>query len=108
MSTRESDSRFGGAFSGPVLEVTAPLAQLRDLIVRMEAIPSLPWMRGSIVLRARPTSDQTPDKSLALSSDCVKSNLMTVLGVAASLGMISGRGVRRPTQRTTYNDRFRA
>jgi len=100
--------RFGGSFSGPVLEVTAPSSVIRALALRMDAIPSLPWMRGQIVLRLCAGRSDGADASLALSSDCAKSNLMTVLGKATSLGMISGRGVSRPKPQSAVKDRFRA
>lgn len=115
--------RFLGSGSGPQLAVAGDRASLAPVFDALREIPSLPWMRGAIVLvdldtlaRARrweALDGLGPiDRTVTLPFDLDHSGSARlkrricnhVLGVAASLGMIAGRGVFRP--RRPEVDRF--
>lgn len=104
--------RIGGARPGPTAVVAgyAPIA--RDIYDRLLGLPSLPWLRGSLVLITLDALDlavideelidligpvdrtlHLPFPSRAEREVAVQEGYWAVLKLCSQLGMISGRGV---------------
>ncbi len=96
-------SRLGGLRPGPALLVATGPGLFDPLGQRLSALPSLPWMRGSLTLVSLwDACDTLPDRDfddvltlLQVDShpDTVSAAYWTVLRKATVLGMIEGRGV---------------
>lgn len=103
--------RFGGARPGPVLVAMGSGELVEHVALRLRRIPSLPWLRGTLcLLSADRANAQAIDSLLAphpgtvdrvvhlpFSEDtgpqAVRDAAWKILGVAATLGMIQGRGL---------------
>ena len=109
--------RLQGGSSGPQLVVAGVCDMTDEVFDRIMRIPTLPWMRGSLVLirlnalddlftdlaRLNPlgTVDRTlvlpwPDDKV-LNAFVLRRNYHLILRTCSDLGMIAGRGVARPT-----------
>lgn len=105
--------RFVGAKAGPQIVVAGHCDSAQEVFDRLIAIPTLPWMRGSMVfvrldmlddinadfaaLSPLGQVDRTIVLPLADSTDkerTIRTAYHAVLRAFAGLGMISGRGVR--------------
>jgi hypothetical protein len=95
---------FDGAFAGPTLLVICTQDVFEDVADKLAQIPSLPWMKGRIIL----VDDASETAGLALCGieDEIDISMripdprephnkphFTVLRRCTALGMISGRGV---------------
>ncbi|SPH23973.1 hypothetical protein DEA8626_03050 [Defluviimonas aquaemixtae] len=108
--------RIGGIRPGPTAVVAghSPIAQ--DIYERLLDLPTLPWLRGSLVLITLDALDVASiddelidligpvDRTLHLPfpsredhDEAVRQGYWTVLKLCAQLGMISGRGVSMPS-----------
>lgn len=102
-SGRKLSNCLGGLRPGPALLVATGPDLFDPLHRRLSALPSLPWMRGSLTLvRLSDVDDNLPaqdfdDVLTLLQADCepdtVNAVYWTVLRKATALGMIEGRGV---------------
>ena len=108
--------RIVGATAGPQVVVAGHCEAATDLFERLLKIPTLPWLRGNLVLIRLDALDDlvhdissiasigTVDRTIILadtSSEEVdefihRRNYHTILRTCAQLGMIAGRGVARP------------
>ena len=108
--------RVGGTRSGPTLVVAGYAAIAGDVYDRLLDLPTLPWLRGSLVLITLEALDITAldaevveaigpvDRTLHLPfpmredrDAAVRDGYWAVLHLCAELGMISGRGINRPS-----------
>ncbi len=96
----QTSARFGGHFSGPMLLVQGSPAVLAHTIERLEQMPSLPWMRGTLVLTNVVEADRLHefDDQMTIAAVTPSLNVTEILVRATKLGMISGRGVRMPAR----------
>lgn len=118
-TTEDTGKVFGyrlvGAAAGPQIVVASTCPSARTVFERLLAIPTLPWMRGNLVLIqldalediARDMSSLTSlgaiDRTVILPCDAVnetkeavtRRNYHLVLRTCAQMGMITGRGVAR-------------
>ena len=104
---RSGDMIFSqtGLKSGPSLAVVGRVGEMETIVERMKKIPSLAYMRGSIMVYAvedEAMSARVPevDDVLVLmdrSEECTQNPTAAlywkILARAASLGIIAGRGV---------------
>ncbi|MBY6057165.1 hypothetical protein [Leisingera daeponensis] len=108
--------RLVGASAGPQLVVAGICPSTEHVFDRLLSIPTLPWMRGSLVLIRAGALDNLlsdlssvsvlgeNDRTLVLpftdtdriDERTVRRSYHQVLRACASLGMISGRGVMPP------------
>jgi|GEM_PF-3478741 len=96
-------SRLGGLRPGPALLVATGPGLFDPLGQRLSALPSLPWMRGSMTLVSLwDACDTLPDRDfddvltllqVDIHPDTVSAAYWTILRKATVLGMIEGRGV---------------
>jgi hypothetical protein len=86
---------LGGHLPGPTLAVAGAPDVLRALACALAKIPTLPRMRGVLVLGMAP--DISVDSSVIVDEPDapIQTIIWRVLAEAARLGMISGRGVPR-------------
>ena len=115
--TRTSDAcvfgyRIGGARPGPTVVVAGYAPVAPDIYDRLLKLPTLPWMRGTLVLVTLDTLDAAlieeelvgqigpVERTIHLpypdrrdSEPEIRRGYWTVLKACARLGMISGRGV---------------
>ena len=119
LTTERTGNRFGyrlvGASAGPQIVVAGTCSSAEKVFDRMLSIPTLPWMRGNLILVRLDALDDFVgeisalkpfgkiDRTLILpwTSDEETSDLFTrrsyhkVLRACADLGKIAGRGVAR-------------
>ncbi len=117
MATEQTGTSFGyrlvGASAGPQIVVAGICPSAAQVFVRLLAIPSLPWMRGNLVLIRLDALDNlwgdlslmSPlgeiDRTLILpwsdiedtDAELIRRGYLMVLRACAELGMICGRGV---------------
>ena len=107
--------RLNGASAGPQVVVAGTCDAAQTVFDRLLSIPTLPWMRGSLVMIQLETldgmlgdlSDITPlgpiDRTVVLpwannvepDELQIRRNYHMVLRLCADMGMIAGRGVAR-------------
>lgn len=101
-TTAEMVFHCAGARPGPSLGVVGRREDLEKVADRLEAIPTLPYIQGSIALFVEGDAMPVCDALLELSdvpsgpeARTAPSNAFywAVLGKAAALGIIAGRGV---------------
>lgn len=90
---QKSPITLGGFRAGPLLSVDGPPVALDALTDRLLRIPSLPHMRGALVVG--PVDQDGIDGQIDLDTVHEADAVWTVLAAAAQLGMIAGRGVPR-------------
>lgn len=83
--------RLDGARGGPTLCVLAAPETVEDLVSRFSRMPSLVYMSGTLVVSSERPADA--DDLLDLGSKNASDVYWLILARAATLGMISGRGV---------------
>lgn len=95
--------RLGGLRPGPALLVATGPGLLKPLHRRLSALPSLQWMRGSLILirltdisadlSDYPIDDTLTLPQIALNAEATRAAYWTILRKATAMGMIDGRGV---------------
>ena len=103
MSGCGTGCRLGGRRAGPTLLVATGPGLYHALHGRLLRLPSLPWMRGSMILARLAEIRDTPDDGriddiVALPQSAtdpvtIAEAYWTVLRKATAMGMIDGRGV---------------
>ncbi|SMX38613.1 hypothetical protein [Maliponia aquimaris] len=106
--------RLTGASAGPQVVVAGMCRTAEDIFERFLALPTLPWMRGTLTLVRLDCFDEATEGAMSLGPvDCtvvlpwvsedtvdlgtLRRGYYNVLRICAGLGMIQGRGVfRRP------------
>ncbi len=115
--------RLKGRSPGPQVVVAGSFSSASEVYDRLLQIPSLPWMRGSIVLvdlerleavAAHEKIDGigAVDRTITLpwidpeveDDAVVRSVCQMILGICAELGMVTGRGIYPP--RSKLVDRY--
>lgn len=81
-----------GARAGPVLLVTGDLDALGPVVERMQALPSLVYMRGTLKVGGH-NAQEDADVVFELPSRDPTESYWLILTQAKGLGMISGRGI---------------
>lgn len=104
-SGQEVGTRITGGYAGPALLVSGDAGIMDRVTLRLAALPSLPWMRGEMMLISSEHLDcalsNGLDRDVQLdiaAADCdgvPGQAYWIILRRCAELGMISGRGVRR-------------
>ena len=104
-----------GLKSGPSLAVVGRASEMQKIADRLEKIPSLAYMRGSITIYAvedQAMSSHVPDVDDVLvlldgaeadATNPVAALFWKVLARAANLGIIAGRGVPVGTTRVVWH-----
>lgn len=106
--------KIGGSRPGPTVVVAGYAPVANDIYERLLDLPTLPWLRGSLVLITLDALDIATideeltdligpvDRTLHLPFragrdhvDAAREGYWTVLKLCAQLGMISGRGIHR-------------
>lgn len=97
-----------GAQAGPTILVAGISPLLEAVFDRLSALPTLPWMRGKIRMHILHHGEAETDLAENiidevlylpglvvpdLSEEAIKDGYLSVLRLAARMGMISGRGV---------------
>lgn len=108
-ATSSAVETIGGHFSGPVVAVCAFGAVAELVFSRLQNVPTLPWLRGSLHLIrvdelgcvSQVPNSIDPDEIIMLEAPssqkdkaaAAESGYWDVLRLCASLGMIEGRGI---------------
>jgi hypothetical protein len=104
-----------GLQSGPSLAIVGRASEMEKIAARMEKIPSLGYMRGSITIYAveeEASATRIPevddvlvllDRSEEFTSNPLAALYWKVLARAASLGIIAGRGVPLGSTRVVWH-----
>ncbi|RLJ51538.1 hypothetical protein BCF46_1752 [Litoreibacter meonggei] len=81
-----------GARSGPTLLVTGDLDVLAPIVERLQMLPSLVYLRGTLMVGSSDVTVEA-DEVMALRSGAPSEVYWSILARTAELGMISGRGI---------------
>lgn len=81
-----------GARPGPILLATGILDDLAPVVERLQLLPSLVYLRGSLMV-GPPNTQVEADEVLALQGKDEGELFQRILTRASELGMISGRGL---------------
>lgn len=82
-----------GAKAGPSLLVVGDLDALAPAVARLQALPSLVYMRGALMVAGAAEVGAEVDAVLELGAGGSDAYYWQILARAAELGMISGRGI---------------
>ncbi len=84
--------KLSGAVSGPTLLIIGDPARLQDAVARLQSLPSLVYLRGTLLVAAQAPTEPA-DAQLHLNGAQADDAYWIILSEAARLGMISGRGI---------------
>lgn len=84
--------QLSGARSGPTLLVTGDLQKLAPVVERLQLLPSLVYLRGTLKVGG-PEAMGEADEVLTLKHGSASDFYWYILARTAELGMISGRGI---------------